>query len=766
MPHDTGKVWEITELEPPLDHLAESETVFALGNGYFGVRGVFEESRCVMQRGVYINGFFETEAINYAEKAYGLAKNYQKLLNVPNGTPIELYVNDEQFDLGTGTCERYLRRLDMRWGYLQRLVHWRSPSGVGVQLATWRLVSLTHLQMTACWWRLTLDRDCTVDIVSRLLGGDQPSIAYDDPRIGAELKRRPLTLQRRRSGANWGELRYKTRNSDLTVSATMTNQIYTECRKVFNIQEGPHEIAHRFQIRARKNEHIRLIKHLYYSATRFGSARPPRPRFTHGMPVKSPSVADLFKEQREYLTRFWESSDVRIEGDLELQQGIRYSIFQLLQATGSDGYTSIGAKGLTGTGYDGHYFWDTEIYALPFYIYTSPDIARNLLRYRYYTLPQARERARELHMRGALYPWRTINGQEASAFFPAGTAQYHINADILFAVRKYLLATGDIEFLLDYGAEMYIETARIWLALGTHIPNKGFCINMVTGPDEYTALVDNNVYTNMMASDNLRYAAEAVAFVRGNHPEAYNRLCSVTGLAEGEADEWLKAAEAIFIPYDKKRHLYPQDEGFLERAPWDFAATPAERYPLLLHYHPLTLYRYQVLKQPDLVLALFLQGDKFSDEEKRRNFDYYDKITTGDSSLAPCIQCIMAAEFGRDELAYKYYRKTARMDLDNINGNVRDGLHVAAMAGNWMSLVYGFAGMRDYHGKITFRPRLPKAWRMLSFRLHIRGSLLEVEMHSDSTIYTLLRGSPLTIEHNCVPLQLNTPGAAIKQTHG
>jgi alpha,alpha-trehalose phosphorylase len=372
---------------------------------------------------------------------------------------------------------------------------------------------------------------------------------------------------------------------------------------------------------------------------------------------------------------------------------------------------------------------------------------RALLEYRFRTLDAARDRAEVLRHQGALYPWRTINGDEASAYFPAGTAQYHINADIVHALRSYVRATGDRWFLLKRGAEMLFETARFWVDLGCFIEGKGFCINGVTGPDEYTAIVNNNVFTNLMAADALLYAAQVHEEMQEKDASMLHALGQRIGLDPSEPKLWRKAAQEVYVPYDHDRGIHPQDDSFLEKQVWDFENTPPERYPLLLHYHPLTIYRYQVLKQPDLVLALFFQGRRFTMEEKRRNFHYYDRLTTGDSSLAPCIQSIIAAEIGETELAYRYFMKTARMDLDNVNGNVKDGIHAAAMAGTWLSMVYGFAGMRDHGGRLSFQPNLPQEWKRITFTVLWHGTPLRVSVGSSTTEYSLPRGGEVVIEH-------------------
>src|SRR5262249_2004584 len=474
----------------------------------------------------------------------------------------------------------------------------------------------------------------------------------------------------------------------------------------------------------------------------------------------------LRASQEQYMDDFWRRSDVRVKdiredrtkrSTVEIQQAIRFNLLHILQASARAEDTGVPAKGLTGQAYEGHYFWDTEIYLLPFLTYTSPRIARNLLMFRYKMLPQARARARQLGHRGAMFPWRTISGEEASAYYAAGTAQYHINADIMYAMRKYVQATADELFLRECGAEMLVETARLWLDLGFYSDGKGgkFCINGVTGPDEYNAVVNNNAYTNLMARENLRYAAQIVEALRATTPDVYTELVHRTGLEASEVEAWTRAAESMYVPYDEKLKIIPQDDAFLDREPWDFQNTPLDHYPLLLFYHPLDIYRKQVIKQTDVVLAMFLLGHAFSLEAKQRNFAFYDPLTTGDSSLSSCIEAIIAAQIGDMDKAIRYGRAALLMDLADVGGNVKDGCNIASMGGTWMMLTYGFGGMRDDDGTLSFWPRrAPEENAILRFPLTYRGQMLEVEIGLETVQYALREGEGLVIRHEKEEIQL------------
>ncbi len=407
----------------------------------------------------------------------------------------------------------------------------------------------------------------------------------------------------------------------------------------------------------------------------------------------------------------------------------------------------VAAKGVSGSGYEGHYFWDTEVYMVPFLTLTSPEQARNALRYRSTHLEQARERARELSTKGALFPWRTINGEEASAYYAAGTAQYHIDADIAYAVGHYGAMTGDTEFMRFEGAQLLVETARMWADLGFWRVNEEetFEIHGVTGPDEYTTVVNNNTYTNVMARWNLRLAARHVRQLATDDPDAYARLAHAVDLADDEVDEWERCASGMKIPFDERLGIHPQDDAFVAKELWDLENTPQESYPLLLHYHPLVIYRFQVLKQADVVLALFLRGSEFTEEQKRADFEYYDPITTGDSSLSAVMQAIMAAEVGHQEMALEYFYAGLFVDIGDTHGNTADGVHIASTAGTWRGLVSGFGGLRDDEELLSFDPRLPRSWDHLNFVVSYLGSRLRVQLTRQAITFTVEDGHPVRL---------------------
>jgi alpha,alpha-trehalose phosphorylase len=715
---------------------------------------------------VFLNGFHELRPITYGEHAYGFPRVGQSILNCPDGTIIKLFVDGEPFIPAEAEIHSFRRALDFRAGTLVREIAWATPAGRRMRLRTLRLVSFDQRHLAAIRYEVIAEEaDAEIIISSELVhraplpGGDGA-----DPRLATGFAGRVLQPTGTRHEGMRAILSYATTGSGLTLGCGMDHVLETTCRCTTESTCDDDFAAVVIKAQAECGSPVRLWKYLGYHYVRGGDPAELRSQvaWTLDRAVQS-GFGSVAQRQRTRVGGFWSEADVEVEGaSPRLQQVIRWNLFQLLQATERAEGHGVGARGLTGQTYEGHYFWDIEIYVLPFLIYTRPHIARNILKFRYDTLDRARARARELGHRGATFPWRTINGDEASAYYAAGTAQYHINADIAYAVRKYVAISGDEEFLHRFGAEILVETARFWRDLGFFSERHGncFCINGVTGPDEYTAVVDNNLFTNLMARENLQYAADTVAAMQHHNVEAFAELVRCTGLGAEEPGEWQEAAARMYLPWDERLRIHPQDDSFLDKERWDFAATPEDKYPLLLHYHPLNLYRKQVIKQADTVLAMFLVGERFTAEVKKRNFDYYDPLTTHDSSLSVCIQSIVANEIGYAAKALEYFRFAATMDLADVGGNMMHGAHIASIGGTWLALVFGFAGLRDHGGRIHFHPRLPREWRCLRFTLAIRGCRLCVEAGQEATTYSLLEGAELAVFHNGDPVILTADAPA------
>ena len=733
--------WSIRETELDLDNLAQAESVFALSNGHVGLRGNLDEGEPAGIPGTYLGGFYETRPLPYAEGGYGYPEDGQSVVNVTNGKIIRLLVEDEPFDLRYGVLDGHERVLDLRAGVLRRTVLWTSPTGRQVKVTSTRLVSFTQRAVAVIEYTVEAIGDgFPVVVQSELVANEEAPAASKDPRAAAALAE-PLVSQVHEAVDARALMVHQTRASGLRMAAAMDHLI-----------EGPDGCLHssesfddvaRVQISAdlTPGHPLRIVKLIGYGWSAQRSVPALRDQVGAALvAARHTGWAGLQAEQREYLDAYWDRADVELEGDPELQQALRFALFHTLQAGARGEQRAIAAKGLTGPGYDGHTFWDTEMYVLPVLTYTAPHAAADALRWRHQTLDLARDRAATLGLKGAAFAWRTIRGQECSSYWPAGTAAFHINADIAHSVSRYLAAQDDPEFEHSVGAELLVETARLWRSLGHHDAAGNFRIDGVTGPDEYSAVADNNVYTNLMAQQNLVDAAE----VCERHP----RRAAELGVDDEEMAAWRDAAAKMTIPYDEALEIHPQAEGFTDHAPWDFEACRTDGYPLLLNFPYFDLYRKQVVKQADLVMALYECGHAFTDQEKARDFAYYERLCVRDSSLSACTQAVIAAETGHLDLAYDYFAEAALMDLDDLEHNTRDGIHIASVAGTWIAAVAGFGGMRDHHGKLTFRPRLPSALTALRFRMMVRERSLLVEVDSGHARYRLRSGDPLEIEHH------------------
>jgi alpha,alpha-trehalose phosphorylase len=772
----TPDAWSLIENKFHLEFIAQTESVLALGNGYLGMRGGPEEGDPCVQNGTFINGFYETWPIIYGEEAYGFARNGQTMLNVTDSKIIRLFVDDEPLGVASANIRHYERRLNMKSGTLDRELLWETPSGKQVRIKSQRLISFRQRHVAAISYEVTLLNAEAPVVISSEIISQQPGLQKGeaDPRqakifSGKVLRHQASYAQERRI-----VLAHGTERTQMILACAIDHRLDSKCQHSYRTSHTEDFGQVVFTIAAQPQVPIHLNKYMVYHTSKTASPDEVCRRAEWTLDrVVGQGFTQLLAEQEQYMDGFWQRSDVRISNiraerarltTIEVQQAIRVNLFHILQASARAENSGVPAKGLTGQAYEGQYFWDTEIYLLPFLIYTSPEAAKNLLRFRYRMLDQARVRARELSHRGALFPWRTISGEEASAYYAAGTAQYHINADIMYALRKYVNATGDEDFLFECGAEMLVETARLWYDIGFFSARKGgkFCINGVTGPDEYNTVVNNNTYTNLMARENLRYAAETVEALQTKKPEVLQALIQKTGLELAEVVAWRRAADNMYVPFDAATGIYPQDDSFLDREPWDFKNIPEDRYPLLLFYHPLNIYRHQVIKQADVILAMFLLGHEFSLEAKKRNFEFYDPLTTGDSSLSSCIEAIVALEIGEFDKAVSYARAALLMDLADVGGNVKDGCHIASMGGTWMVLTYGFGGLRDYDGRLSFRPqRPPEAQPSLQFPLTYRGKVLNVEISPDSTTYTLREGEELVIRHEDEVIALTQANPAV-----
>ena len=748
--------WQLSETTYDPRHLGRNETLFSVGNGYLGMRGNVEEGRESFAHGTFINGFHETFTIQHAEEAFGFARVGQTMVNVPDAKLIRLYVDDEPLLLPIAELDSYERTLDFRTGRLTRSLVWRTPAGKRVRVDSSRMVSMTDRHLAVMTFEVTLlDADAPVAISSQLLNRQDGEDEYhvrsaamgegNDPRKTTTFQRRVLTPQSIGAEADSDRMiqGYRCAESGMTIAVAVDHVFETDNQFTSNHHFDPDVARMTYRVDARAGVPIRLVKNAAYHTSRGVPVRELVSRCRRTLDRACAKGLDaVVADQQAWFDGFWERSDVEVDGPAEVQQAVRWNLFQLAQAGGRAEGGGVPAKGVTGTGYSGHYFWDTEIYTLPFFTYTTPRCARSALRFRYGLLEAARLRAAQMTQRGALFPWRTINGEEASAYYAAGTAQYHIDADISYACNQYIQATGDLEFMQREAVDILVETARLWADLGFWRVNGNgvFHIHGVTGPDEYTTVVNDNLFTNVMAQGNLRDAAGTVRWLAENDVEGHARMVARLGLEEHEPQEWQRAADRMFVPFEPHLGIHPQDAHFLDREVWDLEATPESSLPLLLHYHPLVIYRFQVLKQADVVLALFLRGEAFTDEEKRANFEYYDPITTGDSTLSAVVQSIIAAEVGYHQLALRYFYQSLFVDLADLHSNASDGVHVASTGGVWSALVYGFGGFRDAGGDYTVDPRLPEGWTSLTYRITLNAARVRVCVDHRQVVLSLESG--------------------------
>ncbi|MTI56984.1 glycoside hydrolase family 65 protein [Geosporobacter ferrireducens] len=734
-------MWKLESSSLDLTVLPVEESLYTLANGYLGIRGCFEEGypqHYTSIRGTYINGFYDLVEAKYSEKLFGFPEMQEKMPNLMDVQTIEIYLDGECVSLFNGNHVNYKRTLYFDEGYAERSFEYQTQKGKSASIRFRRMVSFQIKELFAIEVKIKYEGEI---LVKSYMNGEVSNYTDAfDPRVGEHAK----LLDWKSSNLIDGRymiITARTKQTDYEVGCA----VYHHCSEKDAFVEIAGEQEPKMRAVYSTNGRMTLTKYAAYSHSRHNQ-EPVLHRILDI--IKKHSIRSFDEHlaiQRLYLENFWHHSDIQIYGNDLIQQGVRFSLFQLLQSVGKDGLTNIAAKGLTGEGYEGHYFWDTEIYILPVLQLVQPEIAEKLLIYRHSILDHARKEARILgHKRGVKYPWRTIAGRECSTFFPAGTAQYHINGDIAYGFIQHYLQHEDLDFICRYGAEVIFETARLWLDVG-HFHDGKFMIHNVTGPDEYSCIVNNNYYTNAMARYNMEWAVKFYEMLKLENPQILEEITRKIQMVETEIDEMIEASQNMYLPYDEVLKIHKQDDAFLDKALWDFEGTPEEKYPLLLYYHPLTIYRYQVIKQADTVLAHFLLED-FSEEASIRNaFDYYEKVTTHDSSLSSCIYGIMASKCGYYEKAYDYFMETVRLDLDNTHGNTKDGLHIANLGGTALSVIFGFAGYRIKNEGIALSPWCPQNWSGYGFRLIYRGRKLRVKV-TDYLEIELLEGEKLQLK--------------------
>lgn len=759
--------WNITEEKFSEEINYRNETTFSLSNGYIGTRGTFEEDYDfdlnTGLEGNFINGFYEEENIKYGEWNFGFPTESQSLLNLPNCKIIQLMIDDELFNMRSGKVESYKRTLHMDEGVLSRELVWTSPKGKKLKIDIRRFVSFTNKNLLEIQYKVQpLNFSGNISFLSKINGDVENHTRKTNPLVDYGPFGRRLMADEVQAENEILYYEGTTLNSKLSMACGCKHYLNTNYN-VSKVKKDKYSCEIMFSTNGIKDEEVIFEKYVIYTSSIDIEKEKMKKFVLDKLAIASEDGYDYAEKiQKEYMQKLWKNADIEIEGDTKLQQGIRFNLFHIMQSAARDGKTGMGAKGLSGEGYEGHYFWDTEMYVIPVFVYTNPELAKSLLDYRYNTLNEARDRAKILgHIKGALYPWRTINGKEASTYFPLGTAQYHINADIAYAFKLYVDSTGDYDYLIDKAAEVLCETARVWADVGCFAESRDnkYCICAVTGPDEYNAIVDNNFYTNLMARENIKDALWALDKIKELNEGAYNNLIDKLGIESDELELWKKIADNMYFPYDKKREIYPLDDGFMIRKPWDDSKIPEDKRHLLYeNYHPLFIFRQRMSKQADAILGMYLHSNLFTTEELKRNYDFYQEVTLHHSSLSTCIFGILASQVGYHEEAYTYFSQSARMDLDDYHNNFYAGIHAANMAGAWQGIVNGFAGLRTNKGVLEFNPTIPTNWNGYRFKVSYKGRVIDIHIRHDEIKITLLKGSELSFYLNNKNISLSKEG--------
>jgi len=702
-------------------HGLESESIFSLSNEHMGVRGYFEEGGTLPSlRGSYLGGVYEAHPHKPESEYCGFVKRMHYMVTSADTLATKLSVGGETLDLANCAFTDYVRVLDLFTGLLSRCFVWQTKAYGRLEVRFERVLGMKHSEQLA--QRITL---CALDmdVPVKLLLSIDGNIVHQNT---GKCLWKDVPLYERNTP---DQLILRTESTDMTALYTLR----TACSGRQEHTRGYRTLGEGYCFTLMRGEETVAERVVAVQVTHAGEPIPPMP--------ETVCFAELLLENREHWGTFWQTCDVEIAGDTENQQGVRYCLFQLHSTyRGLNPHDNIGAKGLTGESYNGHAFWDTETYCLPFYLLTDPDAAKSLLLYRYQTLPQARARAAELDLQGACYPVATLDGTEACTLWQHSSLQMQPATSVAYAIQAYGEMTGDSAFLHHEGAEMLIEIARYVLSRGGW-SNEGFGFYGVMGPDEFHMMVNNDYYTNFMGQKSLRYAADTLASLSTEEREL---LTVKTGLKPEEPALWRRAADAMMFT-KRADGVFEQHDGYFRIPHIDVQAIPREDFPLYDHWSYDRIYRTDMLKQPAVLMAMYLYLDDFTPEEKAANYAYYEPRCIHESSLSPSVHAIVAADLGRQEDALRFFGFATRLDLDNYNRNTCEGLHLSSVAAAWVTIVEGFGGVRFGGGKVSLSPWLPAGWTGLKFTLRVRESLLRVAV--DARGVTLLcEGKPIGIK--------------------
>lgn len=714
--------WKIVENGFSSAHSRFSESIFSLGNEYMGVRGYFDEGYSGDQMiGSYLNGVFEEEQL--PRSAYiGMVDRTTFMVNTVDWLYLRIEYEGETLDIHTSRIESFYRELDLRTGVLIRSFTWVTVSGRRVGLSFERFVSMDTPHFGGQRLRACADGDGELRITAGL----------------------DLSLVHNAAGGNmWDCLLCESGDMVCRIAGRTKisgQMIYSACRFTGDFHNAKPVIEDKkalvaFTLPLKSGQWVqmsRVVENLKCQEAACTEV------FLHESTRESQNLVqrdyDVLKDATAaWWETTWRHSDIEIAGDALNQQGIRYCIFQMHQTYhGAEEGTAIGAKGLTGEAYNGNTFWDTEAFCLPFYIFNTPQAARSLLLFRYRTLPQALERAKALDCKGAFYPVATIDGRECCALWQHANLQLQASTAVAYGVWHYVKITGDTPFLFDYGAEMIVEVCRMLASRGDWNPDGLYGYYGVMGPDEFQMMVNHNCYTNYMAQATFRYALEAVKLMQTQAPVKYGALAEKIGLTSAEFADWRKMADHMYIPYDEERKLFEQHENYFKLPHVDVDKIPVEDFPLYHHWTYDRIYRNDMIKQPDVLMCMFLYNARFTEAQKRANYEYYEPRCIHESSLSPSVHSILASELKKHDLAYRFFGFATRMDLDNYNRNSAEGLHTTSIAAAWMNIVYGFGGMRSDGETLSFSPSIPRGWSGYSFHVVYAGDVIRVDVGPDT----------------------------------
>jgi len=725
-----------------------SESLFSLGNGRMGQRANFEETYTGdTLQGNYVAGVYYPDKTRVGWWKNGYPEYFAKVLNATNWMGLEFRFDGEILDLNLCKVTEFKRVLNMQEGYLERTFTAESASGKQVKVNAKRFFSIANDEIAALHYHLTpLNFSGKLELKSVIDGDVKNQDSNYEEKFWDEVSR-----TQDESGSY---LTLRTKKTAFDVITGVKTLVFKNDQAVQLIADSvPREkyLSESAAFTLNQNEGISIYKiATNLSSQNYASAElPEKAREVLGAAVSRGFQALLEDQAAAWATK-WEEGDIIIEGDVAAQQAIRFNIFQLNQTyTGKDARLNIGPKGFTGEKYGGSTYWDTEAYCIPFYLSTAPqEVSRNLLIYRYKHLEKAIENAQKLGFDkgAALYPMVTMNGEECHNEWEITFEEIHRNGAIAFAIFNYIRYTGDTSYLKEYGLEVLVGIARFWKQrVNWSAAKKQYVMLGVTGPNEYENNINNNWYTNTLAAWCLKYATEAAGIVKENDPEQYQRIVAKTALIDQEFADWKQIAENIYLPYDQELGVFLQQDGYLDKEQILVSNLPASERPLNQKWSWDRILRSCFIKQADVLQGMYFFEDDYDMESLRRNFDFYESRTVHESSLSPCVHSILAAKLNDGDKAYEFYLRTSRLDLDDYNNDTEDGLHITSMAGTWMSIVEGFAGMRVRADKLSFNPFLPEQWTSFAFKVGFRGIQLKIQIKRDEMIIHTDSNEPLDI---------------------